>query len=78
MSSQAKLFVAPLADYLGDSAKGFPLLIKLIDACDKLSIQVHPDDDYYHYVFKEWQLDYTNVTKNMTIAPSFTPVHKEQ
>lgn len=39
---------------------------------------VHPDDDYYHYVFKEWQLDYTNVTRDMTIAPSFTPVHKEQ
>ena len=24
----------------------FPLLIKLIDACDRLSVQVHPDDDY--------------------------------
>ena len=24
----------------------FPLLIKLIDACDRLSIQVHPDDEY--------------------------------
>lgn len=24
----------------------FPLLIKLIDACDKLSVQVHPDDTY--------------------------------
>jgi len=24
----------------------FPLLIKFIDACDKLSIQVHPDDEY--------------------------------
>ncbi len=24
----------------------FPLLIKLIDACDKLSVQVHPDDSY--------------------------------
>lgn len=24
----------------------FPLLIKLIDACDKLSVQVHPNDDY--------------------------------
>ena len=35
----------PLADYLGDSSKGFPLLIKLIDACDKLSIQVHPSDE---------------------------------
>lgn len=35
-----------LAEYLGDKAEGFPLLIKLIDACDKLSIQVHPDDTY--------------------------------
>ena len=35
-----------LADYLGDKAEKFPLLIKLIDACDKLSIQVHPDDEY--------------------------------
>lgn len=24
----------------------FPLLIKLIDACDKLSVQVHPDDSF--------------------------------
>lgn len=24
----------------------FPLLIKLIDAADRLSVQVHPDDDY--------------------------------
>ena len=24
----------------------FPLLIKLIDACDRLSLQVHPDDEY--------------------------------
>ncbi len=24
----------------------FPLLIKLIDACDKLSVQVHPNDDF--------------------------------
>ena len=29
--------------YSGDR---FPLLIKFIDACDKLSIQVHPDDEY--------------------------------
>ncbi len=28
-----------------DLAK-FPLLIKLIDARDRLSVQVHPDDDY--------------------------------
>ena len=33
---------------VGSSFAGgdFPLLIKLIDACDKLSVQVHPDDDY--------------------------------
>ncbi len=24
----------------------FPLLVKLIDACDRLSVQVHPDDSY--------------------------------
>lgn len=35
-----------LGEYLGEEAKGFPLLIKLIDACDKLSIQVHPNDEY--------------------------------
>lgn len=35
-----------LGEYLGEDAEGFPLLIKLIDACDKLSIQVHPDDAY--------------------------------
>ncbi len=35
-----------LGEYLGDAAEKFPLLIKLIDACDKLSIQVHPDDAY--------------------------------
>ncbi len=35
-----------LGEYLGKDAEGFPLLIKLIDAMDKLSIQVHPDDSY--------------------------------
>ncbi|ORX24342.1 mannose-6-phosphate isomerase, class I [Thermoanaerobacterium sp. PSU-2] len=34
----------------GKSYDRFPLLIKIIDANDKLSVQVHPDDDYaYHY-----------------------------
>ncbi len=28
--------------------KDFPLLIKFIDANDKLSVQVHPDDEYAH------------------------------
>lgn len=31
------------AAHTGDD---FPLLVKLIDACDKLSVQVHPNDDY--------------------------------
>lgn len=34
---------------LGEKASKFtyfPLLIKLIDACDRLSLQVHPDDEY--------------------------------
>ncbi len=35
-----------LESYLGEDAVSFPLLIKLIDACDKLSIQVHPADKY--------------------------------
>ncbi|MFU0783037.1 MAG: mannose-6-phosphate isomerase, class I [Thermoanaerobacterium thermosaccharolyticum] len=30
----------------GKSYDRFPLLIKIIDANDKLSVQVHPDDDY--------------------------------
>lgn len=36
-------------EILGDNAKRFPyfpLLIKLIDARDNLSVQVHPDDEY--------------------------------
>ena len=33
-----------LCDVLG-CGYDFPLLIKFIDACDKLSVQVHPDDD---------------------------------
>ena len=33
--------IAP--DYTGSE---FPLLVKLIDACDRLSVQVHPDDEY--------------------------------
>ena len=35
-------------DAVGDAYQGtdFPLLLKLIDAADKLSVQVHPDDAY--------------------------------
>lgn len=29
-----------------ESIEDFPILIKLIDAADKLSVQVHPDDEY--------------------------------
>ena len=46
----------PLSEYLQNTQDAvgektaqdgrFPLLIKLIDAADKLSIQVHPDDEY--------------------------------
>ncbi len=32
--------------FAGDPSPNFPLLIKILDANDKLSIQVHPDDDY--------------------------------
>lgn len=30
----------------GSSSEAFPLLIKIIDASDDLSVQVHPDDEY--------------------------------
>lgn len=38
-------------DYLGSSPSlkdcpGLPVLVKFIDACNDLSVQVHPDDDY--------------------------------
>lgn len=37
-----------------------------------------PDDEYYIYEFAGWQLDYTNVTRNMIIAPSYNPILKEE
>lgn len=37
-----------------------------------------PSDDYYDYNFKEWQLDFSNVTCNMDIAPTFEPVLKPE
>ncbi len=37
-----------------------------------------PSDEYYDYIFKEWQLDYSKVEVNMDIAPSFTPVLKPE
>lgn len=33
-------------DHFNSEYVRFPLLLKLIDASDKLSVQVHPDDDY--------------------------------
>ncbi len=39
---------------------------------------VRPEDKYYTYVFKGWQLDFSHVTCNMTIAPSFEPVLKDE
>lgn len=36
-----------------DGIEGFPILIKFIDACDKLSIQVHPGDEYARRVENE-------------------------
>ena len=40
-------------DLMGKTATAdgeFPLLVKLIDAADRLSVQVHPDDSYAAYV----------------------------
>lgn len=39
---------------------------------------VKPSDDYYDYVFKGWQLDFDEVTANMTIAPNFEAVLKPE
>ena len=42
---KGKLLSDVLAEF-GESNESFPLLIKLIDAKDKLSVQVHPSDEY--------------------------------
>ncbi len=44
-------------DYLGENGKSFeyfPILIKLIDAKNDLSVQVHPDNEYAMRVEKEY------------------------
>lgn len=44
-------------EYLGENGKRFeyfPILIKIIDAKDNLSVQVHPDNDYAMRVEKEY------------------------
>lgn len=38
---------------------------------------VKPSENGWDYVFKGWQLDYSYVTCDMTIAPSFEPVLQE-
>lgn len=45
MITSGELAGMPLSAVI-DNTKRFPLLVKLIDANDKLSIQVHPDDKY--------------------------------
>lgn len=37
-----------------------------------------PSDEYYDYIFKGWQLDYSNVVCDLTIAPSFEAKLKPQ
>lgn len=37
-----------------------------------------PSDEYYDYVFKEWGLDFSKVTTDMTIAPKFEAVLKPE
>lgn len=37
-----------------DASKAFPLLVKLLDANDNLSVQVHPNDTYARMVEGEW------------------------
>jgi mannose-6-phosphate isomerase len=40
-----KLVAERGADLIGSAAGRFPLLVKIIDAKDRLSVQVHPDDE---------------------------------
>ena len=39
---------------------------------------VKPSDQYYDYKFKGWQLDFSKVTMDMTIAPNFEAVLKPE
>lgn len=39
---------------------------------------VKPSDQYYDYIFKRWELDYSKVTYNMDIAPIFEPKLKPE
>lgn len=61
-----------ITEYLGGAEK-FPLLIKLIDARDKLSVQVHPDDDYS--LKNEGQLGKTEMWYIVDANPGATLVY---
>ncbi len=39
-------YLAENSGALGENVTELPLLVKFIDSADKLSVQVHPDDDY--------------------------------
>ena len=39
---------------------------------------IKPSDQYYDYKFKGWQLDFSKVTMDMTIAPNFEAVLKPE
>ena len=47
-------------------------------AAKKPKDPVKPSDQYYNYVFKGWQLDFSKVTSNMVIAPNFEPQLKPE
>lgn len=47
-------------------------------AAKKPADPVKPSDEYYDYLFKGWELDFSKVTCNMTIAPKFEPVLKPE
>ncbi|AGC68200.1 mannose-6-phosphate isomerase ManA [Thermoclostridium stercorarium subsp. stercorarium DSM 8532] len=46
LKSMIEEFGGDIVGELGAESAGFPLLIKLIDANDRLSVQVHPDDEF--------------------------------
>ncbi len=47
-------------------------------AAKKPKDPVKPSDTYYDYIFTGWQLDFSKVTANMTIAPNFEPQLKSE
>lgn len=65
-----------------NSLDEFPVLIKLIDAKDDLSIQVHPDDEYAKFKgFKNGKYECWYIldkTKNNTLIKGFKNISKEE